>query len=213
MKRISSHLSLLQVLIHLGVWLTLSLLVWDYFNGHLSVNPIQGLEQRSGRIALTILMLSLACTPVFILTGWQEVLKRRRTLGLYAFMAAAFHLSIFLVLDYGLNWNLILEAVVGKRFIIVGAVAFSILLALALTSFRPSKVWLGRNWKRLHRLVYVAGILVIVHYGWARKGNLLRLQGDILKPLLYGMTLFILLILRLRPIRKYFQTHKFIRKS
>jgi sulfoxide reductase heme-binding subunit YedZ len=202
------QLTLLQVAIHLGAWLPLILLGFDYFNRRLSVNPILDLEQRTGRIAMALLLLSLACTPVYILFGWREALKRSRTLGLYAFMMASFHLFIFLFLDYGLNWSLILDALVKKRFIIVGAIAFLILLVLALTSFDASKRWLGKNWKKLHRLVYLAAGLVVLHDAWARKGDLFHLQGDIIRPLIYGLILLALLLLRTKLIRIYFQAHR-----
>jgi sulfoxide reductase heme-binding subunit YedZ len=206
MKKWLSRFSLLQVVIHLSVWLSLSLLAWDYFSGRLSVNPILDLEQRTGRIALTLLILSLACTPLYTLFGWREVLKRSRTLGLSAFTVAGIHLSIFVFLDYGLNWKLILDAVATKPFILAGGTAFLILLALALTSSKASKRWLGKNWKRLHRLVYPAALLVILHYAWARKGDIFRLQGDILRPFLYGLLLLSLLFIRLGPIRRFIQS-------
>jgi sulfoxide reductase heme-binding subunit YedZ len=208
MKKQLFRINLLQTVIHLGVWSVLILLAWDYFSGRLSVNPILDLEQRTGRIALTLLVLSLACTPVYILFGWRQVLKSRRSLGLYSFMLAAIHLSIFLFLDYGLSWALILDAFVNKLFILVGAIAFLILLALALTSLDASKSWLGRNWKRLHELVYLAALLVVLHYAWARKGDIFHLQGDILRPFLYGLAVLALLFMRICPVRTFFQSHR-----
>ncbi|HCC78666.1 MAG: hypothetical protein A2X25_10130 [Chloroflexi bacterium GWB2_49_20] len=208
MKARLKNLTLLQVAIHLGAWLPLILLVVDFFSSRLSVNPIQDLEQRTGRTALTLLMLSLACTPLHSLFGWREVLKRRRTLGLYAFMVAVIHVSIFMFLDYGFNWHLILDAVMKKRFIILGAISFLVLLTLALTSFDASKRWLGKNWKRLHRLVYPGAVLVILHYAMSKKGDLFRLQGDIIRPFIYGLILLTLLIMRVGPIRKFIQTHR-----
>jgi sulfoxide reductase heme-binding subunit YedZ len=208
MKARLKKLTLLQVAIHLGAWLPLILLVVDFFSSRLSVNPIQDLEQRTGRTALTLLVLSLACTPLHSLFGWREVLKRRRTLGLYAFMVAAIHLSIFMFLDYGFNWGLILDALVKKRFIIIGVISFLILLTLALTSFDASKRWLGKNWKRLHRLIYPGAVLVILHYALAKKGDLFRLQGDIVRPFIYGLILLTLLIMRIGPIRRFIQAHR-----
>ena len=78
---------------------------FDYFLGNLSVNPIQDIEQRTGRAAVTLLVLSLMCTPFNTLFGWKELLKRRRALGLYTFMYASIHVLIFLYLDYGLSWS------------------------------------------------------------------------------------------------------------
>ena len=206
-----SHLrqsTLLRVMVHLGAWLPLLILLFDYFSRRLSVNPILDLEQRTGRTALTLLLLSLSCTPLHSLFGWREILRHRRTLGLYAFMYATIHLSIFLILDYGLNFAQILADAAIKPFIIVGASTFLILLSMALTSFDASKVWLGRNWKRLHRLIYLAAGLAILHYFWGLKGDIFRLQGDITRPLVYFSIFLVLLLMRFRPIRKFLQSHQ-----
>jgi len=97
---------------------------------------------------------------------------------------------------------LILDAVLEKRFILVGALSFLLLIPLAITSFDVWVKRLRKNWKRLHRLVYLIAPLVILHFGWARKGDFLRLQGDVLQPLVYGAMLVLLLALRLPPLRK-----------
>jgi sulfoxide reductase heme-binding subunit YedZ len=208
MKSFLKKFSLLQVAIHLGAWLPLVWLIIDYFGRRMSVNPILDLERRTGRTALTLLLLSLACTPLHSLSGWRELLKRSRTLGLYAFLYAVIHMSIFVFLDYGANFVLILHDVWKKPFIIVGATTFLILLALALTSFDFSKIWLGKKWKHLHRLVYLAAALDILHYAWALKGDIFHLQGDILRPLIYASILLVLLFLRIRPIRRFVQSHR-----
>ena len=88
----------LQIIMHIYAWSALVRLVADYFLGNLSVNPIQDLEQRTGRAAITLLVLSLLCTPLNTLFGWKEPLKRRRALGLYAFMYATVHVLISLTL-------------------------------------------------------------------------------------------------------------------
>lgn len=201
------RLTFLQLVIIIGSWLPLTLMVYDLFTGHLGANPIQALEQRTGRVALTLLVFSLTCTPVHTLTGWQEPLKRRRALGLYAFMYAGVHVSIFVFVDYGLNLGLILSELTRRNFIILGTLAFLILLGMALTSNNASKMWLRRNWKDLHRLVYLAAPLIVLHYALSRKGDLLRLQGDVLRPALYALAIVVLLTLRLAPIRIYFRNH------
>ncbi len=192
----------LQVIIHLGAWFPLARLLFDLAAGNLSPNPIQDFEQRSGRAAVTLLFLSLACTPLNSLTGWHELLLRRRALGLHAFLYAAIHVAVFLGLDYGLNWRLILEAVLEKRFILVGAAAFLLLIPLAATSFDYWIKRLRKNWKRLHRIVYLIGVLASLHFAWARKGDLFRLQGDVLQPFIYGVILLLLLVLRIGAVRK-----------
>jgi sulfoxide reductase heme-binding subunit YedZ len=192
----------LQVAIHVGAAFPLVRVLFDLITGGLGPNPVQSLEQRTGRAAITLLLLSLACTPLNTLFGWRELLLRRRALGLYAFLYACLHVLIFLDVDYGLNWRLILDAVFEKRFILVGAVSFLLLIPLAVTSFDVWVKRLRKNWKRLHRLVYLIAPLAILHFGWARKGDFLRLQGDVLQPVVYGTIVIFLLALRLPIVRK-----------
>ncbi len=190
----ANKLSRFQILVHVGSLTPLMWLGWDAISGGLTVNPIQELTRRTGKYALAFLLLCLACSPVNSLLGFRSAIKVRRALGLYAFFYALLHFSIFLVLDYGLDFALIEEAVFEKRFALVGFSAFIILTMLAGTSTRGWKKRLGKKWKWLHRSVYLAGSLVIVHYMWAVK-------ADIRIPLLYGFVLLILLSLRIRRIR------------
>lgn len=208
MKSRKNTKNLLRLVVHLGAWLPLLLLAYDYYGRRLSVNPILDLEQRTGRTALTLLVLSLSTTPLHTLFGWREILKHRRTLGLYAFFYAAIHLSIFVFLDYGFNIGSILADVWKRPFIIIGALTFLILLSLAATSFDASKLWLGKNWKRLHRLIYLAALLDVLHYAWALKGDIFRLQGDIFRPLIYALVLLVLFLLRLRPVRTFIRSFR-----
>lgn len=196
------RLTPLQIVVHLAAWFPLARLLFDLLTGNLSPNPIQDLEQRTGRAAVTLLVLSLACTPLSSLLGWRELPARRRALGLYSFMYAAVHALIFLDLDYGLNWNLILDTIVEKRFILVGAIAFLLLIPLAVTSFDYWVKRLRRDWKRLHRLVYLIAPLIILHFGWARKGDIFRLEGDVSQPFAYGLIVAFLLVLRIPAVRK-----------
>ncbi len=192
----------LQIIMHIYAWSALAHLLFDYFVGNLSVNPIQDLEQRTGRAAVTLLVLSLMCTPLNTIFGWKELLKRRRALGLYAFMYAAIHVLIFLSLDYGLDWSLIFESVFEKPYILVGAASFLLLIPLAITSFGAWKKRLKKNWKRLHQTVYLIAPLVILHFAWSKKGSIFDLQGDILRPLIYGLVVLMMLLFRIPSVRK-----------
>lgn len=192
----------LQLAIHLYAWSALAVIVFELLSGTFSINPIQELEQRTGRHAVTLLMLSLLCTPLNTLFKWSEPLKRRRTLGLYAFLYATIHVIIFVDLDYGLAWSLIVQTILQKPYIIVGALTFLLLIPLAFTSFDIWKKRLGRNWKRLHRLIYLIAPLAVLHYAWSKKGDLFALSGDIVRPLIYGLILAIFLILRIPAVRR-----------
>ncbi|MFQ5577299.1 MAG: sulfite oxidase heme-binding subunit YedZ [Anaerolineae bacterium] len=189
-------LAWLHLISHAGALTPLALTVWDYVQQDLTVNPIQEITLRSGQYALTLLLLSLAVTPAITLFGLKWLLPLRRRLGLYTFLYASLHFLTFVGLDYGFDWELIQEAIFEKRYALVGFSAFVILLALALTSSKKWMKRLGKNWKRLHRLVYPAGLLVIVHFVWLVK-------ADIGRPLMYGAVLGVLLVLRWPAIRRW----------
>ena len=193
---------------HIYAWSALAALVFDFFTHHLTANPIQAMEQRTGRHALTLLVLALACTPLNTLFGWRELLKRRRALGLYALMYATVHVIIFTNLDFGLAWSLIIQTVLQKSYIIFGLTVFLLLIPLGITSFDIWKVRMGKNWKRLHQIVYFAAPIAVLHYALSKKGDIFHLTGDIGRPLVYGLAVFLLLILRLPFIRRFFSSFR-----
>lgn len=188
---------------HIAAWFPIVRLIVEAFTDGLTANPIQHIEQRTGRAAITLLFLSLAATPLNSLFGWREAIQRRRALGLYAFLYAVIHVIIFADLDYGLAWSLILETVFQKPYILVGATAFLLLIPLAITSFDVWKVRLKKNWKRLHQTVYFIAPLAVLHYAWGKKGTFFALQGDILLPLIYGLILVLLMVLRIPAVRRF----------
>lgn len=193
----------LQFAIHLYAWSAAVWIIVELLTGTFSINPIQELEQRTGRHAITLLVMSLMCTPLNTLFRFPELLKRRRTLGLYALMYATIHVLIFVNLDYGLAWSLIARTVFEKPYIVVGAITFLLLIPLGVTSFDIWKVRLGKNWKRLHQTIYLIAPLAVLHYAWSKKGDFFALSGDIIRPLIYGLVLVIFLILRIPAVRKY----------
>src|SRR5215211_8619647 len=202
MKNFFKRYTPLQIAMHIYAWSALVRLVIDFFNHNLTANPIQAMEQRTGRHAITLLVLSLACTPLNNIFGWRELLKRRRALGLYAFLYATIHVIIFIDLDYGLAWSLILQTIIEKPYIVVGVISFLMLVPLAVTSFDIWKKRLGKNWKRLHQLIYLIAPLVALHYAWGKKGDFFRLQGEIIRPLIYASIIIVFLIMRVPQVRK-----------
>ena len=202
MIKVRLKLTPLQILVHLLAWGLVAWLAWDAWMGNLTVNPIQAATQRTGKYALVLLVLSLACTPLNTLFGFRQVITVRRTLGLYAFMFAATHFAIFIWIDYGFNWEFLLDDISDKLYIFVGLTALIILSLLAATSFKWWMKRLGKRWKALHRLVYLAAPLVVLHFAWARKGDIFRLQGDILQPLAFGFVVGLLLLTRLPALRR-----------
>ena len=205
MRRIFCYLKKftpLQWLVHAVVWAPAIWLAIAAQRGHLTVNPIQAATQRTGFTALTLLALSLACTPLSALFGLKQALKVRRALGVYAFLYAGGHFLLFTGVDYHFDLEFLWADVGKKPYIWVGLSAGLILLALAVTSFQWWMKRLGKNWKKLHKLVYLAAPLVILHFAWTRKGNLFTLGGDMLQPLLFGLLVVALLVLRLPGVRK-----------
>jgi sulfoxide reductase heme-binding subunit YedZ len=197
-----------QLAVHIGALLPLALLVFDWIRDNLTFNPIQALELRTGKYALVLLILSLACTPLNTVFGFRQALKVRRPLGLYAFLYASIHFLIFIGLDYQFDLVLLQEAIFEKRYALVGFSAGVILLALAVTSTRGWMKRMGKTWAKLHKFVYLAGILVIVHYVWLVK-------TDIRQPILFGTILLLLLLARIPYVRRQLsrvRQHKIIRK-
>jgi sulfoxide reductase heme-binding subunit YedZ len=185
----------LQVLVHIAALLPLILLAWDFTQGGLTANPIREVQLRTGKYALVLLVLALSLTPVNIVFGIKSVLPIRRTLGLYSLMYASLHFLNFIGLDYRFDFGLIRDDISGKRFVLVGFVAFLCLLPLAVTSTRGWIRRLGRNWERLHRLIYVAAVLAVTHFLW-------QVKADVREPLIYGAVVALLLIVRIPPVRK-----------
>jgi sulfoxide reductase heme-binding subunit YedZ len=163
--------------------------IGGFFRGALGANPIEALLHLGGRWGLVFLLLGLAVSPVRRLTGWAPIIKVRRLLGLFAFFYAAFHFAVYLVLDQGLAWSYILEDIADRPFITVGFASMVLLLPLAVTSTRGWIRRLGRQWQRLHRLVYPAAGLAVLHFFWNAK-------ADTFWPLVAAGILALLLFLR-----------------
>jgi len=184
----------LRIVAHVGSLVPLAWLIWQYTQGAFLIDPIREITTLTGRTALILLLLSLACTPFSTLTGYKGVVRVRRALGLYAFLYVGLHFLTFVWLDYRLELAMLQQAILDQRYVLVGLAAGLILLALALTSTKGWQKRLGKNWKRLHRWVYLAGILAVVHFLWLVK--------DIRLPLRYAAVLAALLVLRLPPVRR-----------
>jgi len=197
-----TNLRLLRILLHSFSLLPILVLVAAYLTDNLTVNPIQAATQRTGDLAVILLLLSLTCSPLYNLTGFSPLLKLRRPLGLYAFLFASMHFLLFVGLDFGFELSYLLPEFLEKRYLWVALPAFFILLSLAATSFKKTMRLLGKSWKKLHRLVYLALVLVVLHIAWQIKGDFFSFTGDIWKPLAVGSIGFILLVLRIPPLSR-----------
>lgn len=193
---------ILRWAVNIGGTLPLIFLIVDYFTNNLTANPIQALTQRTGRTALILLVIMLACTPANLIFNTTYFTPLRKPLGLFAFGYAFLHFIVFSVLDYGLDISGILAQFSQKPYLLLGLAGLIILTLMAITSFRWWMKKLGKGWKRLHQLVYPASLLIVLHYGLAQKGNLFGLSGNELWPLVAGGVVVLLLMLRIPAVRR-----------
>ncbi len=190
-----TRLRLARALIWLLALTPLAMLVERLLNGRLGANPIEFLEHALGDWSLRFLLLSLAMTPLRSLTGWVWPLKLRRTVGLWAYAYICLHFAVYIVFDLNIlapaqALAKLGEDLVKRLYITVGFTAWLFLLPLAITSTDGWQRRLKRRWKMLHRLVYPAAILGVLHYLWLVK-------KDLSEPLLYAAILAVLLVWRL----------------
>jgi len=159
--------------------------------GTLGANPIEAITRSTGVWTLRFMLLTLAVTPLRVWSGWNDVIRVRRMLGLFAFFYGSLHLVTYVWLDQFFDWAAIVKDVAKRPFITAGFSAYVLLVPLALTSTAAMIRRLGgRTWRRLHRLAYVAAAVGIVHYWW-----LVKL--DTRPPRNYGILLAALLLVRL----------------
>lgn len=165
-------------------------LVYAALTGHLGANPIEAITRTLGEWALRFLLLTLALTPLRRISGWHWPMRFRRMLGLYAFFYVTLHLASYIVLDQFFYWPGIWEDIIKRPYITIGMVSFLLLLPLAVTSTRGMMRRMGKNWQRLHRLVYLIAVGAVLHY-------YMLVKADTREPLLYAGILLLLLLARL----------------
>ena len=159
-----------------AVWvLCLAPLAWGlyraFFGDGFGVDPVLEIDHYTGDVTLIMLLALLAVTPIRGLTGWNDLQKARRLIGLFAFFWVCLHFLVWIGLDQFFAWRYIGEDLTERPYIVVGFTAFLLLLPMAVTSTRGWIRRLGKNWTRLHRLVYVAVLLGIVHFFWITKAD------------------------------------------
>jgi sulfoxide reductase heme-binding subunit YedZ len=186
---------LLRLAYHAVGLFPLAWLLFDYWFGLLGPEPIRAMILRTGKAAIIMLTLSLACTPIGYLFRWKEATLVRRALGLYAFMYVCCHFLIFVWLDYAFIVPLIVEEIVARRYALVGFAAFLLLIPLAVTSTKGWQKRLGKRWKVLHKLVYLIAVLAVVHYIWLVKNAYTQ-------PLIFAAAVGLLLLLRVPAVKQ-----------
>ena len=174
-----------------GALAPLAAILWNAAHGNLGANPIAEALNELGLTALVLLLASLACTPLREIFNWPWAVGLRRMLGLFAFFYAALHATTYAFLDQGGRLSAIFADVTKRPFIFAGFAAFLLLIPLAATSTAASVRRLGfPRWKRLHRLVYLAGALAVFHF-------LLRVKKDVSEPVVYITILATFLLARI----------------
>jgi len=170
-----------------AVWL-----VWAAATDQLGANPAEALVRGLGDWTLRALVLVLVITPLRVTAGWPQLARYRRMSGLFVFFYASLHWLAYVWFDMGFVWVDVLADVPKRPFILVGSLAWLLLLALAATSFNRAIRALGpQRWRRLHRLVYAAAMLAVLHFFWMRAG-----KNDFAEVAVYAGVLGILLIWR-----------------
>ena len=173
----------------LSLWPLLSISI-IIFQDRLGANPVEFIERHFGKWTLIFLCLTLSMTPLRRITNVSQWILYRRMLGLFVFFYASIHLLCYIGLDYHFAWIDIKNDIIKHRYVIVGFLAWVLLLPLAITSSDKMIRKLKMNWKLLHRLIYVIAILGVLHFIWLVK-------KDITEPLIYVAIVSILFILRL----------------
>jgi methionine sulfoxide reductase heme-binding subunit len=165
-------------------------MVWLTAQG-VPVDPVEFLTHGSGDWALYLLCATLAVTPLRRLTGWNWLVRLRRMTGLYTFFYAFMHFTTFLWFDHFFDVAAMWKDVLKRPFITVGFAAFVLLIPLAATSTTVMIKRLGRNWARLHKLIYLVAPLAILHYWWMKAG-----KHNFEQPIVWGSVVAVLLLLR-----------------
>ena len=163
-----------RLLLKIGIWLValapLAALGYWVWTDDLTANPISFVTNTLGDWTLRLLLASLAMTPLRILFGLSWPIMLRRLLGLFAVFYAALHFAVWIVVDHFFAWLQMGADIVKRPYITVGVTALTLLVPLAATSTTGMIRRLGgRNWRRLHRLAYVAAVLAILHFLWLAK--------------------------------------------
>ena len=175
-------------------------LIWLGMLDELGANPVEFITRSTGTWAMVFLCITLAMTPLRLLTSWTLWIKMRRMFGLFCFFYATLHFLIWLWLDQNFDLQAMFKDVMDRPFITMGFISFVLLIPLALTSNDWSLRRLGKYWSLLHKLVYVIAGTAITHYWWHKAG-----KNDVGTVAIYGLIILLLLTMRIPKIKQYFK--------
>ena len=171
--------------------LPLGIIILDIYYNNLGAEPVKKIMNHFGEWTLIFICLTLTMSPLKRITNLGFWIKFRRMLGLFVFFYATIHLLTYVGLDYRFDWEPIINDVLKKKYIFIGFSAWILLIPLAITSSQKMIKILGRNWKNLHRLVYVIAVFGSLHYIWLSK-------TIFFKPLIYTLIIVVLFALRIK---------------
>jgi sulfoxide reductase heme-binding subunit YedZ len=197
----TTHIVLLKISIHLAALIPLIYTFYLATIDQLGGDPVEALLHFTGISAFNLLLLSLLVSPLAKRLKQGLLLRVRRLLGLYAFTYALAHLLTYILFELQLNWALLLSEIIKRPYITVGFSAFLILTALTLTSTQAAQRKLKTNWQKLHNWVYLAVLLVALHFIWSVK-------SDITEPLIYWAMALTLLAQRKAKLQQWWQRRK-----
>lgn len=196
-------MNLIKTSVFLLSLLPLARLVWLGVQEGLGANPIEFITRSTGTWALIFLCITLAMTPLRLMTGLTVWIKLRRLLGLFCFFYACIHFSIWFWLDQNLNIQSMWNDVVKRPFITMGFLTLVLLVPLAVTSNHWAVRQLGRRWTLLHKLVYLIACTTMVHYWWHKVG-----KNDLGTVSIYGAVIFLLFICRIPAVKNILQSYR-----
>jgi sulfoxide reductase heme-binding subunit YedZ len=172
-------------------------LIWFGYSDDLGANPIEFITRSTGTWALVFLCITLAMTPLRLITGSTLWIKMRRMFGLFCFFYASMHFAIWFFLDQSIDLQAMIHDVLNRPFITMGFLSLVLLIPLAMTSNQWAVHRLGRRWTLLHKLVYVVAATAIIHYWWHKAG-----KNDLQTVSIYAGVILLLLLIRIPPIRE-----------
>ena len=193
-----SYLTITRVIIHLVCLIWLFVVLQKGVSGNLSGDPVQYLLDFTGIGAINLLLLSLTVSPLAEFLKFGQVIVLRKTFGVYSAFFALSHFAVFIAFELQFEWALIISEIIERPYITIGFCALLILTALLVTSFDGIRKKMGRTWQKLHRLVYLALILALLHFLWSIKSNELQ-------PYIYIGIGIILMLLRKKKIKMMFK--------
>ncbi|WP_087018958.1 protein-methionine-sulfoxide reductase heme-binding subunit MsrQ [Thaumasiovibrio subtropicus] len=185
----------LKIVIHTLNVIAFVYLVVAVLSGAMGADPLQEMSHYTGKAGLHLLILTLLVSPIAKRFKLGQLMRVRRLLGLYCFSWALIHVLIYFWLDLGLSLTLFFEETTRRPYLILGLIAFLLLTALAITSFKTLQAKMGKRWQQLHNTVYLIALLAPIHYLWSVKSGLTS-------PFLYLLGFILLLAMRWSKLKQ-----------